>query len=30
VLIWLSLGFATFAVLVLGYATGFWSLSGTP
>ena len=30
VLFWLSLAFATFAVLVLGYATGFWSLSGTP
>jgi hypothetical protein len=26
VLFWLGLGFVTFAVLVAGYSTGFWSL----
>jgi len=30
VLFWLSLGFVTFALVVLGYGTGFWSLTGTP
>jgi hypothetical protein len=28
VLFWLGLGFATFALLVIGYGTGFWSLVG--
>ncbi len=26
---WLGLGFVTFALLVVGYGTGFWSLAGT-
>jgi hypothetical protein len=26
VLFWLSLGIVTFALLVVGYGTGFWSL----
>jgi hypothetical protein len=28
VLLWLGLGFATFALLVLGYGSGFWRLAG--
>jgi hypothetical protein len=29
-LFWLGLGIVTFALLVVGYGTGFWSLAGTP
>jgi hypothetical protein len=28
VLFWLALGAATFVVIVLGYGTGFWRLTG--
>jgi hypothetical protein len=30
VLFWVSLAAATFVLLVLGYATGFWTLPGPP
>jgi len=30
VLFWLGLGIVTFALLVVGYGTGFWSLPPTP
>jgi hypothetical protein len=30
VLLWLGLALVTFAVLVVGYGTGFWSLPATP
>jgi len=29
VVFWLTLGLVTFALLVVGYGTGFWSLAGT-
>jgi len=30
ILFWLGLGVATFAVIVVGYGTGFWSSRPTP
>ena len=29
VLFWLGLAIVTFAILLIGYGTGFWSLTGT-